>query len=164
MKKVLSSGLILLLMLSACSRSDRESNPFFSEWQTPLGAPPFDRIKSEHFLPAFREAMWRHKAEIRAIIVNPDVPTFANTIEALDYSGELLEKVTNIFYSLNSANTSDSMQALARDIAPILSSHYDDISLNDTLFQRIKTVYLQKDQLQLTTEPATLLELSLIHI
>jgi len=158
MKKVLSSGLILLLMLSACSRPERESNPFFSEWQTPLGAPPFDRIKNKHFMPAFQEAMRRHKAEIRAIMVNPEEPTFANTIEALDYSGALLERVTNIFYSLNSAHTNDAMQTIARDIAPILSRHYDDISLNDTLFQKIKTVYQQKDQLQLTTEQTTLLD------
>jgi peptidyl-dipeptidase Dcp len=158
MKKALLSGLILGLMISTCTKPGGDSNPFLSEWKTPLGAPPFNRIKDEHYRPAFQEAMRRHKAEIKAIINNPEAPTFANTIEALDYSGELLVMVTNVFYSINSANTNDSLQAIARDIGPLLSSHYDDISLNDTLFQRIKTVYQQQDQLNLTTEQATLLD------
>lgn len=157
MKNLFLLLLLALLAVSSCTqRSDQ--NPFFSEWTTPLGTPPFDKIRNEHFMPAFQEGMRQQKATVRAIITNPEPPTFANTIEALDYSGELLTKVSNVFFALNGANTNEEMQRIAKEIAPMLAKHNDDIGLNDTLFQRIKAVYEQKDQLDLTVEQATLLD------
>jgi len=148
---------VALLAFSACTQQS-DVNPLLTEWKTPFGTPPFDKINNEHFLPAFKEGMRQHKAEIRAIITNPEPATFENTIEALDYSGELLTKVTNVFFALNGANTNDEMQQIAKEIAPMLSKHYDDIGLNDTLFQRIKTVYNQKEELGLNPEQAMLLD------
>lgn len=157
MKDLFLFLLIVLLAVSSCTQQS-DQNPFFSEWKTPLGTPPFEKIRNEHYMPAFEKGMCRQKAEMKAIITNPEPATFENTIEALDYSGELLTKVSNVFFALNGANTSDEIQKIAQEIAPILSKHGDDIGLNDTLFQRVKAVYEQKDQLGLGVEQAMLLD------
>ncbi|MDO9548370.1 MAG: M3 family metallopeptidase [Candidatus Marinimicrobia bacterium] len=157
MKDMFLFLLVVLLAVSSCTQQS-DQNPFFSEWKTPLGTPPFEKINNEHFMPAFEEGMLQQKAEVKAIITNPEPATFENTIEALDYSGDLLTKVSSVFFALNGANTSEEIQKIAKDIAPILSKHNDDIGLNDTLFQRVKAVYEQKDQLGLTVEQATLLD------
>ncbi|MBI4720519.1 MAG: M3 family metallopeptidase [Chitinivibrionia bacterium] len=120
--------------------------------------PPFDAIREAHYLPAFDEAMKRHQAEIDAIINDPNPPTFANTVEALETSGGMLTRVSNVFFSLNSALTNDEMQAIAKEVAPKLSKHQDDILLNETLFKRIKTVNNQKDKLKLGGEQSKLLD------
>lgn len=133
-------------------------NPFFSTYQTPFGVPPFDKIKPEHFEPAFEEGMKRQMAEINALVRRRDVPTFQNTIEAFERSGDLFERVSTVFSNLNGANTNDALQAIARTLAPKLAKHGDDIRLNPLLFQRVRMVYDQRDKLNLTTEQKTLLE------
>lgn len=133
-------------------------NPFFSDFETPFGTPPFDKIKEEHFLPAFKEGIEQQRKEIAAITSSEEAPTFENTIEALEYSGELLTKVSNVFDNLDSALTNETMQAIAKETAPMLSQLRDDINLNEDLFSRIKAVYETKDQLALSPEQNMLLE------
>jgi len=157
MKSMLLSVLALLVAISSCTRQG-DRNPFFSEYKTPFRTAPFQEIREEHYMPAFKEGMCRHKEEIKAIITNPEAPTFVNTIEALEYSGKQLDKVSKVFYNINSAHTNDQLQGIAREIAPLLSKHNDDINLNDSLFQRVKAVYEQKDKLSLNIEQNTLLE------
>ncbi len=144
------------LIMTSCSNNS--SNPLLKTWDTPFQVPPFESIREKHFLPAFDEAMKMHKQEIAAIVDNKEEATFDNTIAALDYSGTALDRVENVFYNLNSANTNEALQNIAREIAPLRSQHYDDISLNVPLFERVKAVYNQKDQLSLSTEQARLLE------
>lgn len=133
-------------------------NPFFKEWNAPFQTPPFDEIKTDHYLPAFEEGIRLQKAEVDAIINNVEKPTFTNTIEAMEKSGKLLTKVSNVFYNLNSANTNDEMQNIAKTVAPMLSKHNDDINLNEKLFERVKAIYGEKDKLNLTTEQKTVLK------
>jgi len=133
-------------------------NPFFGEYDTPFGVPAFDKIKPEHFEPAFEEGMKRHQAEITAITKQTAAPTFANTIEAMEASGELLSRVSTVFFNLNSANTSEAIQKIAQTIAPKLAKHNDDISLDPALFQRVKAVYDQRTKLKLTGDQQRLLE------
>ncbi len=127
-------------------------NPFFEEWTTPFGVPPFDEIKVEHYVPAVKEGIKQQETEIEAIVSNPEEPTFENTIFALDKSGALLEKVSGVFGPLNSANTNDEMQAVAREISPLQTTHRDNISMNPGLFNRIKTVYDNRNNLGLDAE------------
>lgn len=129
-------------------------HPFETSFQTA----PFSKIKTEDFLPAVRNAIKSAKAEIEAITSNTESPNFKNTIEALEYSGQQLERITSIFFNLNAAETNDEIQKTAQEISPLLSEFSNDITLNQELFQRIKAVYDQKDQLQLTTEQSTLLD------
>lgn len=136
----------------------KEENPFFTEWNTPFGTPPFEKIKDEHFFPAFLEGIKQDSIEIVSIANNAEQPTFENTIEALEYTGELLTRVNNTFSNLNSANTNDSLQSIAKKVAPMLSKHRDDIRLNENLFLRIKTLHEKQDDLDLNEEQSTLLE------
>jgi peptidyl-dipeptidase Dcp len=145
------------VLLGSISHSS-EPNPFLDTFGTPFEVPPFDKIRVDHYMPAFKEAMERHNAEIEGIINNPDAPTFANTIEALDYSGSTLTMVSNVFFSMNSALTNEDMQAIAKEAAPMLSKHRDNILLNDKLFQRVKAVYEKKDALSLNKEQEMLLD------
>ena len=146
---------VFLLLLGGCTPS---MNPFYEEWDTPFGVPPFETIALEHYAPAFDEGMKRHIAEIDAIATSSEAPTFENTIEPLDRSGPLLSKVSNVFFALNSSVTSDEMQAIAKDVAPKLSKHSDEILLNDALFQRVKSVYDNRDKISLDTEQKMLLK------
>ena len=141
----------LLISVFACKK-DNMSNPFFSEYQTPFGVPPFDIIDTTHFMPAFVEGMKQQTAEIEALVTNSEVPSFENTIEAFDKSGKLLSKVNKVFYNLNEANTNEQMQAIARNVDPLLSEHRDDIYLNSTLFARIKTIYDKRNELNLDSQ------------
>ena len=150
------------LAMMACNtqtqKSEENMNPFLTKNTTPFEVPPFGEIENEHFLPAIKAAIAEQKAEINNIIRRRDAVTFENTIEALDASGMMLRNVTNVFYNLQSANTSDELQQLAKEAAPLLSAHQDDIMLNDLLFKKVAAVYDQKDKLNLTTEQNTLLE------
>jgi len=119
---------------------------------------PFSQIKIEDYFPAFQEAISLAKAEIDAIVNNPEAPTFENTIEAMDFSGDVLDRLSSIFFNLNSAETNDEMQKIAQEVSPLLSEFGNDIRLNADLFARVKTVYEQKDSLNLSTEQATLLD------
>ncbi|QKG79780.1 M3 family metallopeptidase [Tenuifilum thalassicum] len=147
MRKTITLMLLSALFVSGCQK--KTENPFFSEYKTPFGVPPFDEIKLEHYVPAFEKGIEEHQKEIDAIVNNEAEPTFENTILALDKSGRLLTKVSRVFYSLNSAETSPEMQALAREIAPKVTAHYDNISLNEKLFERIKKVYENRNELGL---------------
>ena len=133
-------------------------NPFFERYDTPHGTAPFHLIKNEHYEPALREGIRRHQAEIDAIVANPEAPTFANTIEPYECSGELLDRVQSVFGNLMSAETNDGMQALARTLMPLLSEHGNNISLNEKLFARIRTVYENRANEHLNTEQSRLLE------
>lgn len=151
----------LSFALCACGGSQKNEvsdNPFFTEYSTPFGVPPFDQIKLEHYKPAFIKGMEEQAKEVEAIVNQKSVPDFDNTIAALDASGKLLDKVSYVFYGLNSANTSDEMQALSKEMSPLLSKHSDDINLNPKLFERVKQVYDRKDELNLNKEQAKLLE------
>lgn len=148
-------------LLSSCGSQGKQAetggNPFLTEYTTPFQVPPFDLIKMEHYKPAFLQGMEEQKAEIEAIVNNPEPATFQNTIAALDQSGALLRKVRTVFSGLNSANTNDDMQALSRELSPLQSKHSDDIKLNAKLFARIKAVHdnpgdLDKEQKKLLEE------------
>jgi peptidyl-dipeptidase Dcp len=129
-----------------------------STFNTKHNTAPFSQIKLEDYKPAFIENIDKAKAEIDAIINNSETPTFENTIVALDFSGEQLDRLSSIFFNLNSAETCDEMQKIAQEVSPLLTEFSNDIALNEELFKRVKTVYDQKDNLNLTTEQATLLD------
>jgi len=133
-------------------------NPLLEKFETPYQTTPFSKIKNEHFQPAFEKAIEMAKAEIDLIVENVDEPTFNNTIAALDYSGELLSRISSIFFNLNAAETSDEIQKIAKDVSPLLSEFGNDVGLNEKLFQRIKIVYDNKASYNLTAEENTLLE------
>ena len=155
---------ILLMMImgitgfTGCKKEVKSDNPFFNSWDTPFEVPPFDQIMAKHYMPAFLKGFEEQKTEIRAIITNTKEPSFENTIKPLAYSGDLLGRVGRVFGALNSANTNDSLQAISRDLAPIQSKHRDDINLNDTLFRKVKSVYENRDDFNLTGEEMKLLE------
>jgi len=155
MKKI--TGLLLSLIILVACEAPEKDNPFLTEYTTPFGVPPFHLIENAHFLPAFKEGIAEQEAEIDAIISNPEPPTFENTIAALDYSGMLINRVGAVFYNYLSANTSDELQKIAEEVAPMMSAHSDNISLNMELFARIQAVYEQKDQLALNEEQQMLL-------
>jgi peptidyl-dipeptidase Dcp len=140
------------------SDKNKMNNPFFQEWKTPFGTPPFSEIKNEHFMPAYEEGMKQQVAEVEEIINNKEKPTFKNTIEAFEKSGKLFTKVNNVFNALNGANTNDTIQAIAQKTAPMISKHFDEIYLNEKFFDRVKTIYQEKDKLNLTTEQKVVLE------
>lgn len=146
----------MLTLLTACQTEQK--NPFFETYTTPYGAPPFDKIKVEHYMPAFLEGMAQQKAEIDAIVNNTEAPTFANTIEALEYSGSLLDKVTYVFFNVYMADGNDEMGKIAEEVSPLLSEQSDYIMLNEGLFERVKAVYEAKETLNLNKEQAKLLE------
>jgi oligopeptidase A len=127
-------------------------------FQTKFETAPFKQIKMEDYKPAFEENIENSKAEIDAIINNPETPTFENTLEALDFAGNPLDRLSSIFFNLNSAETSDEMQKIAQEVSPLLTEFSNDITLNEDLFKRIKAIQDQKDDLTLTTEQLTLLD------
>ena len=154
----------LAVVLGACSSSKKSDvaettpNPFFTEYTTPFGVPPFDKIEVAHYKPAFLKGMEEHKKEIDAIVNNTEEPTFENTIVALDQSGELLNKVLYAFGGQSSVNTTDEIQELEQELYPLFSAHSDDISLNPALFVRVKAVYDNQASLGLDKEQKKLLE------
>lgn len=133
-------------------------NPLLNHFNTPFESAPFDNIKNEHYKPAFEKAIEWAKEEIKLICENPENPDFENTIEAMETSGEKLNRISSIFFNLNSAETDDEIQEIAQEVSPLLSEFSNDIRLNPVLFQRIQTVYDQKDELDLTPEQTRLLE------
>lgn len=135
-----------------------QDNPFFTEWNTPFQAPPFDLIKDEHYLPALKEGIKQKRNEIEFIISNREVPTFQNTIEAMEKSGKLLSKVSRVFSNINSANSNPELQRVAEEITPEMSKLRNDIYLNETLFNKIKTLYDDKEKLNLTKEQLKVLD------
>jgi peptidyl-dipeptidase Dcp len=158
-KMTLCAAAASLLAAASCGGGDKTAeNPFFQEWDTPFGVPPFDRIAPEHFMPAYLEGMKRESAEIQAIIDNPEAPGFENVIEAYDRTGEFLLQVDVVFSGLNSANTNDSLQAVDEQVTPLLSRHNNEIAMNPQLFAKIKAVYDQRESLGLDAEQRRLLD------
>lgn len=144
------------LIVSSCQKKAEKAttmgNPFFQEWTTPFGVPPFDQIKEEHFVPAVEEGIKQQEAEINAIVGNKEAPTFENTILAMDQSGELLSKVNGVFGPLSSADTNDSLQSVAKIISPLMTTHRDNISMNPALFAKVKAVYEKRNDSGLDAE------------
>ena len=152
-KKLLIAGAALAL-ISSCNMK----NPLLTESTAPFGAPEFDKIEDAHYLPAFETAIAEAKAEIDAIIANQEEPTFENTIEAMEYAGQTLDRVAGIFYNLMEAHTNDTMQEIAEQISPMLTEYSMYVSLNNDLFQKVKAVYEVKDELGLEEDQLKLLE------
>ena len=148
----LTSGLV------GCGSDDIKNNPLVAEWNTPYQTPPFSQIKLEHYEPAIDYAIELNRAEIDAIINNPEAPTFENTIVAMEQAGELLGRVTGVFFVLNNCSTSDQMQQIALNITPKLTELSNDVALNPELFARVKAVYDQRESLNLDKEDSMLLE------
>ena len=167
-KTLLILTTIIGMTLQSCNKTadasvDITGNPLVEAWDTPYEVPPFEKIKLEHYEPAFKHAMELHNQEIEAITSNTEPPTFENTILAMEKAGSLLTRVSNVFFNLTSANTSEEMQKLSQDIAPLLSEHSDNINMNEKLFERVEAVYnqymvLTPEQIQLTPEQNRLLE------
>ena len=160
MKKIMVF-LIAVLMISCNTnqkKMEQTTNPFFSDYGTPFDVPPFDKIKPEHYLLAFKEGIKQQEDEIAAIVDNPAAPTFENTVVALERSGELLHRVSSVFFNLTEANTNKQLQEISKEVGPMLAQHSDNINLNKKLFERVKVVYDQKDRLDLNTEDQKLLE------
>ena len=136
----------------------KNTNPFLARWQTPFGIAPFAKITPEHFLPAFKEGLLRHKAEIKEIAANTARPAFANTIRALEASGTLLERVADVFFNLSSADTNEKLQAIERAMAPRLADHRSAILLDAKLFARIEDLFSRRNSLELDAEEQRVLE------
>lgn len=158
MKIYLALFMFCAIVLNSCSQKSSDGNPFFSKFNTPFEVPHFDRIKPEHFKPAYLKGFEEQNKKIDEIVNNQSDPTFENTIKELEYSGELLRKVSRVFSAVNSANTSDTLQAINREVTPLYTKHRDNINLNDKLFQRIRSVYENKNQFRLTKEEEKVLE------
>ncbi len=155
-RKLLIAG-ALLALFTGCKTME-STNPLLTESTAPFGAPQFDKIKVEHYLPAFEQGIAEAKAEIDEIVANAEEPTFENTIEAMENSGRILNRVAGIFYNLMEAHTSDQMQEIAEKVAPMMTEYSMYVSLNDALFQKVKAVYDKRNELGLDQDQMTLLE------
>ncbi len=149
---------VAAMAIAACGCGKKADNPLFNEFTAPFGIAPFDEISIDDYREGMLKGMEEEKAEIEAIINNPEAPTFENTIVALDQSGKLLSKVRGTFSPISSSNSTDETRALEKEMSPLFSTHNDDINLNPELFARVKAVYDTKDQLDLTAEEKTVLE------
>ncbi|MEE9348499.1 MAG: M3 family metallopeptidase [Flavobacteriaceae bacterium] len=162
MKKIYILFITSILITGSCNTDKKptamKTNPLLTEWNTPFGLAPFNDIKSDHYLPALREAIQIHKKEITKILGNTETPTFKNTIEALETSGKMLSKVSAVFSAVNAANTNDVLKKTAKTIGPEMTAHWDEITLNSDLFKKIKSVYNQKSTLKLAAQELHLLE------
>ena len=159
MKKSFLIILALGVFAMSCTQKVADNaNPLLAEWDNEFKVPLFDQVELEHFAPAFEEAMKVHTEEMEAILSNPEEPTYENTVEASYYTGDLLGRVGTVFGSFNSVNISEEIQALASEIYPKLSAHYDEISLDPRAFERFKVVYENKDKYNLNEEQLFLLE------
>ncbi len=148
----------VIIGLSMLIQTQAENNPLLSPFNNQYNVPPFEKFRSGDFFPAIQEAITINKKEIQSIIDNKNAPTFENTIESLEYSGELLNQIATIFFNLNSANTNQEIQDAAKDIAPLLSKHNDEILQNPKLFERVKAIYNTRTKLNLNTEQSRLLD------
>jgi len=163
-KKLLILMVVIPVMFGGCKNVKKtDMNPLLAEYNTPFGVPPFDKIKTEHYLPAYQEGIKQQEAEIEAIVNNPEAPDFYNTVVTFDNSGEYLRKARGVFDRLRSADTNDEMDAIAEELVPITSEHNSNILLNEALFERIKAVYDNKENLELNTEDQQLLEKTYIR-
>ena len=148
----------LLFHLTRTNNNHIMNNPLLTTSTLPYGAPQFDKIENQHYIPAFKQAIEEAKAEVDAIINNTEDPTFENTIEALEYSGSTLNRISHIFYNLLEANTNDEMQNIAEEITPLTTEFSMYVSLNESLFQRVKQIYDNQKFMTLNAEETRLLE------
>ena len=158
MKKINILLITMTIIFAGCAPDGKKDNPLLMEFDTPYEAPPFDKIEDEHFMPAIEEAISQHKAEIEAIVENPEAPDFENTIVAYDDAGELLTRVNRVFGGLRSAETTDHLQEIARETTPMLSEHRNSIRFNMDLFNRIEEVYENRENMDLDREQERLVE------
>ncbi|MFK7750044.1 MAG: M3 family metallopeptidase [Kordia sp.] len=166
MKRTSIAIMSSILLFAACkdatpekkSETTMTDNPLLTEWNTPHGVPPFDKIKSSDYLPAFKIALKENQDEITAISENTETPTFKNTIEALEFSGKYLNRIQRVFSAVNGANTDNTLKAAAKEITPAIAAHGDFINLNAKLYDRVKAVYDQKGELNLSPEETRLLD------
>ncbi|MDB3937390.1 M3 family metallopeptidase [Flavobacteriaceae bacterium] len=156
-KLIFISALLLIVACQEQSKMDPNINPFFQSWDTAYEVPPFMDIKDEHYMPAYKKGMEENLSEIDVIVNNTEAPTFSNTIEELERTGKLLGKVSRVFSNLASSNTNPQLQELQRELSPMLSAHYDKISLNEELFKRVETIWQERDAIDLTSEQLKLL-------
>lgn len=154
----MKKSILLFCAAAALLSSCKMENPLLTESPLPYGAPQFDKIKTEHYLPAIKQGIEEGKAEIDAIVANQDEPTFENTVEALEYSGELLGRVLGIFYNILEADNTPELQQIAEEASPILNEYSMYVSLNQALFDRVRAVYDKKDSLNLEKDQMTLLD------
>ena len=150
MKRTLLLLIPVALIILSCNQNKKtddmnKDNPFFTEYSTQHKVPPFEDIKNEHYLPAFKEAITRHDAEIQAIINNEATPTFENTILEFDYSGQMLEDVASVFFNILSADSNEELQEIAREVTPLISEHQNNIMLNTYLFIKVEEVYKNRN-------------------
>lgn len=162
MRKVIMLFCVVSLGLASCNTEKQQAtnsdNPFFLEYDTPFQVPPFDKIEAVHYMPAFLEGMKLEKAEVEAIVSNPDAPTFENTLVAYSKTGAFLSRVSSVFGGLNGANTTPELQKLAKELSPLRSAHGNEIRFNQELFERIKVVYEQRESLNLDVDQLYMLE------
>lgn len=159
MKKIiLLVMLISVATLASCDKKEKTANPFFAEWDTPFGMPPFGEIKPEHYKPAYEEAISQHNAEIEAIINNTDTPGFENVILALDNAGGMLDRVGSVFGLVNGSDSNEGLRAVEREMSPILTAHSDNINLNPQLFEKVRAVYDNRASLGLDSLQMRLLD------
>jgi peptidyl-dipeptidase Dcp len=158
MKKTLLTIFLISVIITGCNKVEKSDNPFFNNYDTPFEVPPFEQIKAAHFMPAYLRGFEEERKEIQSIINNKKEPTFDNTIKKLEYTGQLLTKVSRVFGALNSANTNDTLQRINKELSPLISKHRDDINLNDSLFQRVKMVYENREKFKLTDEEKKVLD------
>lgn len=160
MEKILVALTVLFCgILALTAAPTKSTNPFFQEFKTPFGVPPFEKIKVEHYMPAFRAGIDENQREVKAIAESTAPATFANTVEPLEKSGALLKRVTSVFFVLSESMTDEKMQAIATEVSPLLSKNSDDILLNERLFERIKRVYENREKESLTPEQKRLTEI-----
>ena len=163
-KKLINMIALSVITLASCTSKNEPKtetepkNPFLTEYTTPFQVPPFDQIKNEHYLPAFEAGMKEQLAEVEAIVNNEETPTFANTILPFDKSGEILDRVSNVFFNLNECLTNDEMIAIAEQVLPLLSKHSDSIMMNPKLFERIDYVYQHRNEMGLDDQQIRVVE------
>lgn len=162
MRKIIMLFCIVSLGLASCNTEEKpvshNDNPFFLEFDTPFQVPPFNKIEAAHYMPAFLEGMKLEKAEVEAIVSNPDAPTFENTVVAYSKTGAFLSKVSSVFGGLYGANTTPELQKLAKELSPLRSAHSNEIRFNQALFERIKVVFEQRESLNLDADQLYMLE------
>lgn len=158
MRKTVMSLLAAGMLFTACNKQDNADNPLLQKWDTPFETAPFEKIKPEHYLPAFKAAIEQHDKEIQEIVSNKEAATFDNTIAALEFSGQLLSRIQGVYFNMLAANTSTELQKAQEEIGPLLAHHSDNVSMNAELFKRVKAVWDGKDKQNYTDEQKAVLE------
>ncbi len=158
MRKTVMSLLAAGILFAACNKQDNADNPLLQKWDTPFETAPFEKIKPEHYLPAFKAAIEQHDKEIQEIVSNKEAATFDNTIAALEFSGQLLSRIQGVYFNMLAANTSTELQKAQEEIGPLLAHHSDNVSMNADLFKRVKAVWDVKDKQNYTDEQKAVLE------